>query len=160
MASLIETHNALPLAHLAPLLPPTLLRTQLYTSASIPPRLFTECFNLVRDNMMEMYKRTVGWKAGDKRKEMKHPAMRYLLALGDSNGVADGNEWEDEDDEGACSVLAYVSFMVTEEEGDEVVYWCVLDPFISREEGGGWGLTDGACVATRCTFPSTSRGRA
>jgi len=69
---------------------------------------------------MEMYKRSsMGWSAAKKREEMLHPAMRYLVFR------------EDE------QVKGFTSFMVTEEEGVEVIYWFVFFPWM---RGGG---TDG-----------------
>jgi hypothetical protein len=71
---------------------------------------FSSCFNLIESNMKPMYLRsTIGWSAPEKKKEMAHPAMRFLL-LPDDQGFA--------------------SFMVTEEEGEEVIYWYVLTCFL------------------------------
>lgn len=80
------------------------------------------------------YKRSdIGWSAAKKKKEMKHPAMRYLVlrirpgVSGNGNQDREENEeqdWEDEstEDEQAGRVAGFLSFMVTEEEGEEVIY--------------------------------------
>lgn len=93
----------------------------------------------------------MGWSTTDKKKEMKHPAMRFLtlrrscsiqtqtskeekyIEQEQTQAVAgnreEGNEqWEDEcepEDGGEGGVLGFLSFMVTEEAGDEVIYWWV-----------------------------------
>lgn len=83
---------------------------------------------------MFRYKRSdIGWSAAKKKKEMKHPAMRYLVLRmrpgvgGNGNEDPEENEeqgWEDEDAEGEENgeVIGFLSFMVTEEEGEEVIY--------------------------------------
>ncbi|KAI5818016.1 GNAT family acetyltransferase Nat4 [Pyronema omphalodes] len=99
----IEAHNGLSLEEIRGFLPQVVpLGITLHTAQSMTPAEFLSCFNLVEGNMKPMYLRsTIGWSASEKKKEMEHPAMRFLL-LPDGEGFA--------------------SFMVTEEEGEEVVY--------------------------------------
>ncbi|KAL0640513.1 N alpha-acetyl-transferase [Maublancomyces gigas] len=145
--SLIESHNALPLSAVrsAYLRPVSCLNNEthtvtLETPSSVSSATFTTCFELIRDNMRDMYKRSeIGWSAAKKKKEMKHPAMRFLLLRIrpgvkklESRGEGEGEEgegrgeqdWEDEDTEEveAGKVAGFLSFMVTEEEGEEVIY--------------------------------------
>lgn len=81
----------------------------LHTAKSMSNEEFSACFNLIESNMKPMYLRsTIGWSAPEKKKEMAHPAMRFLL-LPEEQGFA--------------------SFMVTEEEGEEVIYWFVSTSF-------------------------------
>ncbi|KAI5803789.1 GNAT family acetyltransferase Nat4 [Geopyxis carbonaria] len=105
---LIEAHNALPLSALDRYLPastwPDNLTLQFHTAASSYPTLFHKCFDLVRDNVSGMYRRSsIGWNNSKKGKEMRHPALRYLP---DSGPVLAG----------------FASFMITEEDCEEVIY--------------------------------------
>lgn len=95
---------------------------------------------LTRLGNISRYKRSeIGWSAAKKKKEMKHPAMRFLVLRIrpgvkklESRGEGEGEEgegrgeqdWEDEDTEEveAGKVAGFLSFMVTEEEGEEVIY--------------------------------------
>jgi len=125
--NLIERTNSLPLDSLkSHYLPAELLSftlssdngisiqyvIDLHTSASLPTPLFDACFQLLQDNMSASYKATnLGWHPRKKKEEMKHPAMRYLiLSEGNSNAFA-----------------GFLEFMITEEEGDEVIYTYELD---------------------------------
>ncbi|KAL7273095.1 N alpha-acetyl-transferase [Rhizina undulata] len=108
------------------------------TSSTISTEDFNKCYESVRE-MREMYKRSsMGWSATEKKREMKHPAMRFLLVKeerinGSFNSNTDGgetrskdDEWEDDesaiskDDDGV--LVGFLSFMVTEEEGQDVIY--------------------------------------
>lgn len=75
----------------------------------------------------------MGWSAAKKREEMLHPAMRYLVFK------------EDE------QVKGFTSFMVTEEEGVEVIYWFVFFPGCGEE-----GLTG---TVMSCSWHPRRRGR-
>ncbi|KAF8541679.1 acyl-CoA N-acyltransferase [Trichophaea hybrida] len=135
--SLVPTHNSLPPSSLHQFLPPSALEhVTLYASSTLPAGVFSQIFDLVKENMMEMYKRSsMGWSARKKREEMGHPAMRYLVLMdkkrgdegegeageGREEGKGGEDDWEDEDGEGE-KVKGFASFMVTEEEGVEVIY--------------------------------------
>ncbi|KAF8242874.1 hypothetical protein K440DRAFT_564014 [Wilcoxina mikolae CBS 423.85] len=141
--SLITTHNSLPLSSLHQFLPPSSLEdVTLYTSSTLPAGVFSQVFELVRGNMMEMYKRSsMGWSARKKREEMGHPAMRYLVLMdkkGENEG--EGGEGEDgwEDEDGEVKVKGFASFMVTEEEGVEVIY-CYELQLSPDSQGKGYG---------------------
>lgn len=162
--SLIESHNSLPLSTIrsAYLRPASSLGNEthtvtLETPLSVSSATFGTCFELVRDNMRDMYgvfngyvwepmltgvwdmsryKRSdKGWSATKKKKEMKHPAMRFLVLRirpqakeraedEDINEKSEEQDWEDEDteEEEAGKVIGFLTFMVTEEEGGEVIY--------------------------------------
>lgn len=94
---------------------------------------------LTRLGKISRYKRSeIGWSAAKKKREMKNPAMRFLVlrmrpevrelvGSGDEGDGEEGKEeqdWEDEDTEEkeAGKVTGFLSFMVTEEEGEEVIY--------------------------------------
>lgn len=84
----------------------------------------------------------MGWSSVKKKKEMRHPAIRYLLLRTkggaipnenhdeeqqqepeEHNELAEGgnqNSWEDEED--PSKIVGFLSFMVTEEEEQHVIY--------------------------------------
>ncbi|KAI9894924.1 MAG: hypothetical protein M1814_000144 [Vezdaea aestivalis] len=78
-------------------------------SLSLPKQLseldFNACFSIIESTSRDTYKASsVGWSASKKRKEMKLPDMRYLLLNVSGH------------------VVAFLSFMVTFEDGIEVIY--------------------------------------
>ena len=112
MSALEESHTALAPSSLLAFLPESAfsspLNVSLYTPTTIPAPIFTSCFNLVRDNMKAMYQRSsMGWNDQRKKDEMADPAMRFLVL--------------DEDGE----VKGFVSFMITNQHGSDVIYWCI-----------------------------------
>jgi len=129
----IHAHNALLLPSLLPFLPvvPPDLSITLHTSATIPQETLTACFNLVRSNMLPMYQRSeMGWNDQRKRAEMENRDMRYLIFSRQREGTGGGEREREEggsNDEGVID--GFLSFMVTKEAGDEVIYWYVL-PFM------------------------------
>jgi hypothetical protein len=174
-ASLVTTHNSLPASSLPQFLPsplfilPTNLTTALYTSKTIPATTFTACFDLVSDNMKPMYRRSsLRWSSPHKKKEMRHPAMRYLVlsrttttttssssssTSGEDGGAPDsgetergdgGQDWEEFDREG--EVLGFTSFMVTEEDDREVIYWYFPRPPFKIIVGSPVSTADGVVV--------------
>jgi len=159
-ASLVTTHNSLPVSSLSQFLPspppnlPANLTTALYTSDAIPAATFTACFDLISDNMMLMYRRSsLRWSSPHKKKEMRHPAMRFLVlsrttttTSGGDGGASDGGktersdgggDWEESDREGG-EVLGFTSFMVTEENDREVIY-CYELQLVPEAQGNGYG---------------------
>lgn len=152
LPSLIERTNSLSLEDIkSQFLDPSLLyfvtgpgiagvsvayRIDLYTSSALPEELFNNCFDLLEANMSAAYRATSkGWQPRKKREEMKHPAMRYLIlssvpspptTQGD-NGLADGSIF-----------IGFLEFMVTEEEGSEVIYTYELD-LLPSHQGLGLG---------------------
>ncbi|KAK6349189.1 hypothetical protein TWF730_009940 [Orbilia blumenaviensis] len=92
---------------------------ELFKSSSLPPDVFDNCFDLLEANMSASYKATSrGWHPRKKKEEMKHPAMRYLVltAVSGGSGQASGS-----------SFVGFLEFMITEEEGSEVIYTYELD---------------------------------
>ncbi|RAH51366.1 N-terminal L-serine N(alpha)-acetyltransferase NAT4 [Aspergillus brunneoviolaceus CBS 621.78] len=92
----------------------------LYTAATLPPTLFTQCFQLIETTSADAYRASsIGWSPPKKRKEMQLPDIKYLVlrrATPQSRETRPENEQEDEE------VLGFLSFMVTYEDGFEVVY--------------------------------------
>ena len=163
--SLVETHNALTPSEIQSFLPPLPPSVELYTSTTIPGHIFERVFGLVRDNTAAMYRRSsMGWNAACKRREMRHPAMRFLVLSSRRPTASAGAEvgrmghvaaagGGGEEAEAEAEVEGFTSFMVTEEEGEEVIYWwvrllsCAFSAVLTdRPADGGEGGT-----ATSCT---------
>lgn len=89
----------------------TTYTVSLQTSSSISPADLESCFRLVETTSAPAYAvSSVGWSATKKRKEMRLPDLRYLLV-----GPADGGGR-------TGGVEGFLSFMLTYEDGREVVY--------------------------------------
>ncbi|KAI9816053.1 MAG: hypothetical protein M1827_002045 [Pycnora praestabilis] len=70
------------------------------------------CFNLIRETSAEAYKSSsIGWSSSKKKKEMQLPDLRYLLVK-PTKPTPDST----------MSVEAFLSFMLTYEDGHEVIY--------------------------------------
>ncbi|KAK6508496.1 hypothetical protein TWF506_010584 [Arthrobotrys conoides] len=88
---------------------------ELFKSSTLPSEVFDNCFDLLEANMSAAYKATSkGWNPRKKKEEMKHPAMRYLVLT-----VVDAGD--------KPSFVGFLEFMITEEEGSEVIYTYELD---------------------------------
>jgi len=82
-----------------------------------------ECFRLVEETSAEDYNRSeTRWSASKKRREMVLPDMKYIILR------------EDEKPD----VAGFVSFMITYEDGHEVVYIYEIH-FVQRWQGKGLG---------------------
>jgi N-alpha-acetyltransferase 40 len=69
------------------------------------------CLDLVEETSADDYRGSeAGWSRTKKRKEMKLPDMRYLLVSDSLDNIS------------STSVKGFVSFMVTYEDGAEVIY--------------------------------------
>ncbi|KAF3918340.1 hypothetical protein ABW21_db0207242 [Orbilia brochopaga] len=135
--TLIERTNALPLDDLKARFLDTSITTftrfgdddsqtsysiELYTSSSLPDETFNDCFDLLEANMSTSYRATSkGWSPRKKKEEMKHPAMRYLIL------TATAPE---------ATFIGFLEFMITEEEGSEVIYTYELDIIPSQQKLG------------------------
>jgi ribosomal protein S18 acetylase RimI-like enzyme len=120
-------------------------RVDVYSAATISTADLEACLDLVEQTSSEAYiASSVGWSRPKKRKEMKLPDMKYLILRdmpnessgssrqfpgGKQSDVANNNALSSpkEGDEsvppaGTGSVLGFLSFMVTYEDGKEVVY--------------------------------------
>lgn len=81
----------------------------LETSSTIAPADFESCFRLIESTSASAYAASsIGWSPVKKRKEMRLPDLRYLLVR-----AVDGRVGE---------VEGFLSFMLTYEDGREVVY--------------------------------------
>jgi Acetyltransferases len=123
-------------------------RVDVYSAATISAADLDACLDLIEQTSSEAYSASpAGWSRTKKRKEMKLPDMKYLVLRdtpndsGDSSGQVPGAKQSDvadnnapspppkEGDEsisssgaGSPNVLGFLSFMVTYEDGKEVVY--------------------------------------
>ncbi|KAL8785787.1 MAG: hypothetical protein Q9213_003165 [Squamulea squamosa] len=76
------------------------------SSSSITAANFESCFDLIANSSANAYAgSSIGWSPAKKRKEMKLPDLRYLL-LTDLN----------------MRIQGFLSFMLTYEDGHEVIY--------------------------------------
>lgn len=111
------------------------LHLSLTTWMEMPSSLREACISLVETtSRMHYHASEMGWSRAKKRKEMQHPAMKYLLLVPPCRdlrpGVLGGGEGEVNrvergKDEGARivdQIEGFLSFMITEEDGCEVVY--------------------------------------
>ncbi|KAI9879722.1 MAG: hypothetical protein M1830_007507 [Pleopsidium flavum] len=81
----------------------------LQTPSTVTPTDFDSCFHLVESTSSCAYAASsIGWSPAKKRKEMRLPDLRYLLVRSS----------DDRDN----AVKAFLSFMLTYEDGHEVVY--------------------------------------
>ncbi|KAK6512406.1 hypothetical protein TWF481_001292 [Arthrobotrys musiformis] len=93
---------------------------ELFKSSSLPSEVFDNCFDLLEANMSAAYKATSrGWNPRKKKEEMKHPAMRYLVLT----TIPGGNDKT----VGGAGFVGFLEFMITEEEGSDVIYTYELD---------------------------------
>lgn len=93
----------------------------IYTADSIPDVDFEACFGLIELTSSNAYDgSSVGWSSLKKRKEMKLPDMRYLIARQGSRTI--NPELAEPPAPTQSQILGFLSFMVTYEDGKEVIY--------------------------------------
>ena len=86
----------------------------LESSSTIPDRDLTACFNLIRSTSSADYEASSkGWSSTKKLKEMRLPDLRYIVLK--KNGY-------DKDQDGFPELGGFLSFMLTYEDGYEVIY--------------------------------------
>ncbi|KAI4234779.1 MAG: hypothetical protein L6R40_006658 [Gallowayella cf. fulva] len=101
------------------------------SSASLTTSGFEACFDLIASSSANAYAASsVGWSPAKKRKEMKLPDLRYLLLT-----------------DAAARIQGFLSFMLTYEDGHQVIY-CYelhLSPHVQRRGLGKhlMGLMEG-----------------
>ena len=106
----------------------------LYASESIPSVDFDACFHLIELTSSNDYDgSSVGWSPSKKRKEMKLPDMKYILIR---RAPLQNNN--DEITLSRGDILGFLSFMVTYEDGKEVIY-CYEIHLTPTAQGRGLG---------------------
>ncbi|KAK2752634.1 hypothetical protein FQN55_006747 [Onygenales sp. PD_40] len=89
---------------------------EIYSSTSISKSDLDACFALVKLTSSETYKHsTTGWSPAKKKNEMKLLDMRYMLLVRQDSGEEAGQD-------GGREIGGFLSFMVTYEDGIEVIY--------------------------------------
>lgn len=90
-------------------------------------RLETQCLDLIAETSKADYEGSeFGWSRIKKRKEMLLPDMKYVLV---TDRHSDGMDFD---------LAGFISFMITYEDGHEVVYIYELH-FREQSRGAGWG---------------------
>ncbi|OJJ71247.1 hypothetical protein ASPBRDRAFT_30973 [Aspergillus brasiliensis CBS 101740] len=90
-------------------------KLSIYDAATIPTTDLNACFNLIEETSSEAYRNSsTGWSPARKKREMKLPDMKYLVVRREVVSSRDGGE--------ADAVVGFMSFMITYEDGKEVVY--------------------------------------
>lgn len=105
------------------------LTLDLHSPTSLSPSVFTACLNLIATTSSAAYAASSkGWSRAAKRKEMRLPDLRYIILSKIMN-----------DDNGRRSELAgFLSFMLTYEDGFDVIY-CYEIHLAPGLEGQGLG---------------------
>jgi N-alpha-acetyltransferase 40 len=145
--SLIERTNALPLAQFSSQYYPQQtalaiessinLHLSLTTWTEMPTPLREACISLLELTSRSHYHASEkGWSRAKKLREMRHPALKYLLLLlrPVSLEAGKGVDKVPERDE----IEGFLSFMITEEDGHEVIY-CYELHLQLRLQGKGVG---------------------
>ncbi|MCJ1357876.1 MAG: hypothetical protein MMC33_007872 [Icmadophila ericetorum] len=134
MSRVIEGANALDLSSMSEICLPdktsslyvhgsTKYRIALESSKTINPADLNDCFRLIESTSASQYTQSsLGWKPKHKAKEMVLPDMRYLLVRRAGSDLTDG----------------FLSFMLTYEDGHEVIY-CYELHLDSSSRGCGLG---------------------
>ncbi|KAK1142826.1 N alpha-acetyl-transferase [Aspergillus melleus] len=86
----------------------------IYTADSIPTTDFEACFRLIELTSSNAYTgSSFGWSPSRKLKEMRLPDMRYMVLRRGTRAAGE---------DGSAQPLGFLSFMVTYEDGKEVIY--------------------------------------
>ncbi|KAL9613438.1 MAG: hypothetical protein Q9167_002036 [Letrouitia subvulpina] len=105
---------------------PSVYEIKFESSLSIAPEHLQDCFNLIASTSASAYAASsIGWSPSKKRKEMALPDLRYLLIVDSSHSTKK-------------IVEGFLSFMLTYEDGHEVVY-CYEVHISHRLRGNGIG---------------------
>lgn len=114
---------------------------QFETPTTIHETDFRQCFELIRLTSAASYKSSSrGWSSSAKQAEMKDPDMKYLLvraAPGCTEPISIDHGTLDPGSSGGA-ILGFLSFMVTIEDGFEVVY-CYEIHLLDLVRGKGIG---------------------
>ncbi|GAD94037.1 GNAT family acetyltransferase Nat4, putative [Paecilomyces variotii No. 5] len=102
---------------------------EIHSAASIPSADFQACFNLIELTSSNDYgNSSIGWSPSKKRKEMKLPDMRYMVlkkqeeSKSERTSNAESTKGNGTSQEAKDIALGFLSFMVTYEDGKEVIY--------------------------------------
>ncbi|KAL2857142.1 acyl-CoA N-acyltransferase [Aspergillus pseudoustus] len=108
-----------------------------YTASTIPAADLNACFNLIELTSSAAYKASsMGWSATEKRKEMKLPDMKYMILRWTNSDANTGTG--DESSKTVGQFAGFLEFMVTYEDGYEVLY-CYEIHLTPELQGQGLG---------------------
>ncbi|KAL4954748.1 acyl-CoA N-acyltransferase [Aspergillus filifer] len=130
----------------------------IYTAATIPPAELDLCFDLIEATSSAAYKdSSMGWSVSEKRKEMKLPDMKYMILrrradassstgndsgrgeeVGGAGGGAGEKSYALDDSDSTGEFAGFLEFMVTYEDGYEVLY-CYEIHLTPESQGQGLG---------------------
>ncbi|KAL2802523.1 acyl-CoA N-acyltransferase [Aspergillus granulosus] len=113
----------------------------IYTASTIPTPDLNAAFNLIELTSSAAYKNSsMGWSPTEKRKEMKLPDMKYMILrrTGFDENVGDGGDSDGENSSPAGEFAGFLEFMVTYEDGYEVLY-CYEIHLTPEAQGQGLG---------------------
>ena len=116
----------------------------IYSASTISSSDLEACLDLIELTSSEAYAASgAGWSRPKKRKEMKLPDMKYLIIRAGPSATSTGPDADrgDEPKSGprkGNAVLGFLSFMVTYEDGVEVVY-CYEIHLAAEARGRGLG---------------------
>ncbi|KAF9888768.1 hypothetical protein FE257_008344 [Aspergillus nanangensis] len=117
--------------------PASSYKLDIYTAKTIPAADFEACFKLIEQTQSAAYASSgFGWSPAKKRKEMRLPDMKYII-LRQVSGRYDATG-EEEDGRTVGEFKGFLSFMVTYEDGKEVVY-CYEIHLVPSAQGRGLG---------------------
>jgi ribosomal protein S18 acetylase RimI-like enzyme len=92
--------------------------------------LLEQCLELIESTSAEDYRHSeTKWSVSKKRKEMHLPDMRYAILVADNDG---------EEESPDSKLAGFVSFMITYEDGKEVIY-CYEIHLAKPWQGKGFG---------------------
>jgi hypothetical protein len=124
-SSSTSTSTSSPLLHFPT--PHSTYTINLETASTISPTELEQCFELITLTSSSAYQASgLGWIPDKKRQEMRLPDMRYLIVRNSAAGHAGHAEKGEGEGEGEekekVQVEGFCSFMLTYEDGREVVY--------------------------------------
>ncbi|KAJ5610534.1 hypothetical protein N7510_007253 [Penicillium lagena] len=105
--------------------------SDVYSAANISRRNLEACLDLVEQTSGAAYAASsMGWSRSKKRQEMQLPDMKFIIIRGkgaDTAASPNNNDNDADNDQPSATakgdpVLGFLSFMVTYEDGKEVVY--------------------------------------
>ncbi|KAL4810995.1 acyl-CoA N-acyltransferase [Aspergillus unguis] len=111
----------------------------IYTASTIPDIELDSCFKLIEETSSTAYTNSsMGWSPREKKREMKLPDMKYMILRQldpKPDVVSDENQNVDSD---GGRFAGFISFMVTYEDGYEVLY-CYEIHLTPEVQGQGLG---------------------
>lgn len=156
MQPLIESANALSIsdfhAKFLPDMPATLsfpssllstttlnYNLTLESSSTITKEDAQSCYNLIKATSYDDYQASsIGWSRRRKMKEMKSPDLRYLLIKKKAAAFVEADS--EENNNASEDLIGFLSFMLTHEDGYEVIY-CYEIHLQTEFQGSGAGKT-------------------